>query len=80
MSFATTQIDPEIVILSEVSQTERDKYYRISLICVILKNNININNINELIYKQNKLMVTRGEGWGKGQLRSLVLTCTPCYI
>ena len=33
---APTWIDLEIVILSEVSQTEKDKYY-ISLICLILK-------------------------------------------
>ena len=35
MSFAATWMDLEIVILSEVSQTERDKY--ISLISGILK-------------------------------------------
>ena len=33
---APTWIDLEIVILSEASQTEKDKYY-ISLICLILK-------------------------------------------
>ena len=27
MPFAVTRIDPEIVILSEVSQTQRDKYH-----------------------------------------------------
>ena len=35
MSFAATWMDLEIVILSEVSQTEKDKYYMISLICGI---------------------------------------------
>ena len=35
MSFAVTWVDPEIVILSEVSQTEKDKYHMISLICGI---------------------------------------------
>ena len=32
MPFAATWIDLEIIILSEVSQTEEDKYHTISLI------------------------------------------------
>ena len=35
MPFAATWIDLEIIILSEVSQTEEDKYHMISLICGI---------------------------------------------
>ena len=35
MSFAATWLDLEIVILSEVSQTEKDKYHMILLICAI---------------------------------------------
>ena len=35
MSFAATWVDLDIIILSEVSQTEEDKYHIISLICVI---------------------------------------------
>ena len=35
MPFAATWMDLEIVILSEVSQTEKDKYRMISLICRI---------------------------------------------
>ena len=35
MPFAATWIDLEIIILSEVSQTEKDKYHMISLICGI---------------------------------------------
>ena len=34
-SFAETWMDLEIVILSEVRQTEKDKYYMRSLICGI---------------------------------------------
>ena len=45
MPFAATWMDPEI-ILSEISQTEKDKYHIISLICGILKNDK-----NELTYK-----------------------------
>ena len=46
MTFAATQMDLEVVILSEVSQTEKDKYHMIFLICGILKKAT-----NELIYK-----------------------------
>ena len=35
MSYAATWMDLEIVIQSEVSQTEKDKYHMISLICGI---------------------------------------------
>ena len=35
MPFAATWMDLEIIILSEVSQTEKDKYHMISLICRI---------------------------------------------
>ena len=35
MSFVATWMDPEIIILSELNQTEEDKYHAISLICGI---------------------------------------------
>ena len=35
MPFAATGMDLEIIILTEVSQTEKDKYHMISLICGI---------------------------------------------
>ena len=35
MPLAVTWVDLEIVILSELSQTEKDKYHMISLICGI---------------------------------------------
>ena len=44
MPFAAIWIDLELIILSEVSQTKKDKYYMISLICggsqvvLVLKN------------------------------------------
>ena len=46
MPFAATWMDLEMIILSEVSQTEEDKYHMISLIYGIKKNDT-----NELIYK-----------------------------
>ena len=45
MPFAATWMDLKIIILSEVSQTEKDKYHMISLIC----GNFKKNDINELI-------------------------------
>ena len=35
MPFATTWMDLEIVVLNEVSQTQKDKYHKISLRCRI---------------------------------------------
>ena len=46
MPFAAIWMDLEIIILSEVSQKEKDKYHMISLICGISKNDT-----DELIYK-----------------------------
>ena len=43
MPFVATWMDIEIIILSEVSQTEKDKYHMISLICGILKKMIQMN-------------------------------------
>ena len=43
MPFAATWIDLEIIILSGVSQTEKDKYNMISLICGIFKTMIQMN-------------------------------------
>ena len=42
MSFAATRMQPEIIILSEVSQKEKNKYHMISLICGI-KNTTQMN-------------------------------------
>ena len=46
MPFAATQMDLELVILSEESQTEKDKYHMVSLLRGIFKNGT-----NELLYK-----------------------------
>ena len=43
MPFAATWVDLEIIILSEVSQTEKGKYHMVSLICGILKKMIQMN-------------------------------------
>ena len=50
MPFAATRMDLEIIILSETSETEKDKYRMISLICGIVKKN----DTNELIKNRNR--------------------------
>ena len=67
MSFVATWVDVAIIILSEVNQTEKDKYHMISFTCG------KKNNKNELFHKQkpdidleNKLMVIKGESLGSG--------------
>ena len=37
MPFAATRMDVQIIILTEVSQTEKDKYHMMSLTCGIFK-------------------------------------------
>ena len=67
LPFAVTWMDLEITILSEVSQTQKDKYYMISLLCGIWKIvQMNLQNRNRLRDKENKLIVTKGEGVGEG--------------
>ena len=71
MPFAATWMDLEIIILSEVSQREKDKYCMLSLIMwnLILKNDT-----NELIYKtetdlqilKTNLWLPKGKHGGEG--------------
>ena len=46
LPFPKAWMESESIMLSEISQTEKDKYHMISLICGIYKNDI-----KELIYK-----------------------------
>ena len=76
MPFAATRMDLEIIILSETSETEKDKYRMISLICGIVKKN----DTNELIKNRNRptdRKQTYGyqRVWG-GLIRRLGLTYT----
>ena len=71
MPFAATWMDLEITILSDASQTEKDKYHMISLICGIQKNDT-----NELIYKteidpqtqKTNLWLPKGKGGKRDKL------------
>ena len=53
MPFAATLMDLESVMLSEVSQTEKEKYHMTCLICVhiFLIWTLKIKDTNELTYK-----------------------------
>ena len=62
-------MDQDIVILSEIRQTEKDRYYMIILICVILKNDANLSTKQKYSYRcKNKLMVTVRQGEGRNEL------------
>ena len=67
MPFATRWMDLGIIILSEVSQTVRDKHHMVSLTCGIYKKK----GSNELIFRTKtdsqteKLKVTKGDRWGE---------------
>ena len=43
LPFATTWMDLEGIMLGEISQTEKDKYHMISLICEIKKRRVQMN-------------------------------------
>ena len=51
----------EGITLSEISQTEKDKYHMVSLICGIFKKKV------ELIETESRKVVSRG--WGGGENR-----------
>ena len=59
MSFATTCVNLDTDLLSEVSQREKDKYSRISLICQVQKM-IQMN----LFTKQKQTQVLREQKYG----------------
>ena len=66
MTFVATQIELEIVILSEVSQEEKARYLVISLIYGIQNmTQMNLQNRNRLRGIENKYMLTKGEREGR---------------
>ena len=66
MPFAATWIDLEIIILSKISQKEKDKYRMLSLNMWNLKYDTNgtyLQNKNRLADTENRLVVVKGKGW-----------------
>ena len=55
----TTWISLKSIMLSDISQTEKDKYFMISLICGILKKKVIFINI------VNRKVVARMREWGE---------------
>ena len=66
MRFSATWIDLEIIILSEVSQTEKDKYDITHMWNVILERYKLTYLQNRLGEIENKLMVSKEEMWMGG--------------
>ena len=71
LPFATMWMELECITPSEISQSEKDKYHVISLICGISETK---QRKKERIKKtrlsntENKLVVARGGGWGMGEV------------
>ena len=67
MPFVATWMDLEIIILNEVSQSEKDKHHMIALRSGILKKNTNLFTKQKQTHKyRKKLMVIKGEKWQGG--------------
>ena len=82
ISFAAAQIDLEIVILSEVSQREKNRYHMLFLIYGILK----MVEMNLLSTKQKQSQIQNtnlwlpGDGGGEGYIGRLGLTYTHFHM
>ena len=67
MPFAATWMELGILILSEVSQKEKDKYHMISLISGITYTaQRKLSTEKKIMDLENKLVVAKGKGGGSG--------------
>ena len=72
MPFAATWMELETLILSEVSQKEKDKYHMKSLISGISYTaQVNLSTEKKIIDLENRLVVAKREGKGVGGTGSL---------
>ena len=68
MPFAATRMQLEIIILSEVSQKEKDKYHMISLICGIYNMaQMNLSTKQKLTYRHREQTCGYQGGGGRGK-------------
>ena len=65
LPFVTTWMDLEGSMVSEISQSENDKYHMISLMWN-LKNKINGQTKQKQTHRYSEQTVTRRESWGAG--------------
>ena len=74
MPFASTWIELETLILSELSQKEKDKYHMISLISrIYYMAQMNLYTEKKIMDMENRLVVAKVEGKGVGWMRCLGL-------
>ena len=82
MPFAATWMDLEIIILSEVSQKEKDKYHMISLICGIQNTtqmNLSTKQKQTRRHRQQTCGCQGGRAIGERNIRSLELVDANYY-
>ena len=66
MPFAATQIDLEIITVSEISQKEKDKYHMVSLICGISNMaQMNLSTKQKATHREQTCGCQGGGGWGR---------------
>ena len=83
MPFAATWMEPEIIILSEVSETQKDEYtiYLFYVECKIRHKLTYLGNRNRFIDIESRLVTSlRGKGEGEGWIGSLGLAEANYYI
>ena len=78
MPFATTWLELETLILSKVSQKEKDKYHMI--LQYMAQTNLSTEKKKNLMDMEIKLMVAKGEGEEAGWTGSLGLVDANYYI
>ena len=77
MPFAATWMELETLILSEISQKEKNKHHMISLIsCIEYRAHMNLSTEKKIMDLENRLVDAKGEEEGVGWFGSLGLIDT----